>query len=345
MFEHNLFNRHLLKSHTGGILPEALRVLSASVVCSTCYGQSSQWKPAPMAIVLRKWLECFMPYKPQENMRTAVNAVYQFASAFLVPPLCLLYPTNSVLWAITVATIVPAFGDHTNPQATKATVLRRICLLCTVRPVLPQQQFWWNKERTRLVLQQLHRNRTFWVWVTTERPAQFSGRSKVAQRSQPCVKGLCDTSHSNKHLISTRQKNWLTNNHHALNHIYIYVCITMFEHNLFNRHLLKSHTGGILPEALRVPSASVVCSTCYGQSSQWKPAPMVIVLRKWLECFMPYKPQKLINILCINIYTHIDTILRKSRRLMHFRHDNFQYQMFPHGHGMDCDKMISDCKR
>ena len=35
-------------------------------------------------------------------------------------------------------------------------------------------------------MQQLHRNRTLWV----ERPDHFSGRSKVARRSQTCAKGL-----------------------------------------------------------------------------------------------------------------------------------------------------------
>ena len=34
------------------------------------------------------------------------------ASAFLVRPLCLPWPTNSVRWAINVATTVPPFGDH-----------------------------------------------------------------------------------------------------------------------------------------------------------------------------------------------------------------------------------------
>ena len=56
-------------------------------------------------------------------------------------------------------------------------------------PVAPLQQIWSFKEGTRVVLQQLHRNRTFWVWATTERPGHFSGRSKVARRLQPCVKG------------------------------------------------------------------------------------------------------------------------------------------------------------
>ena len=57
------------------------------------------------------------------------------------------------------------------------------------RPVVPLQQLWSFKEGTRVVLQQLHRNRTFWVPATTERPNHFYGRTKVAWRSQPCVKG------------------------------------------------------------------------------------------------------------------------------------------------------------
>ena len=47
-----------------------------------------------------------------------------------------------------------------------------------VRPDVPLQQLWSFKEGTRVVLQQLHRNRTFWVRATTERPDHFSGRSK-----------------------------------------------------------------------------------------------------------------------------------------------------------------------
>ena len=51
------------------------------------------------------------------------------ASAFLVPPLCLLWPTSSVHWEITVATTVPLFGDHGNPWATLAMVLPPLWLL------------------------------------------------------------------------------------------------------------------------------------------------------------------------------------------------------------------------
>ena len=56
------------------------------------------------------------------------------------------------------------------------------------RPVVPLQQLWSFKEGTGVVLQQLHRNRTFWVPATTERPNHFYGHTKVARRSQPCVK-------------------------------------------------------------------------------------------------------------------------------------------------------------
>ena len=57
------------------------------------------------------------------------------------------------------------------------------------RPVVPLQQLWSFKEGTRVVLQQLHRNRTFWLPATPESPNHFYGRTKVARRSQPCVKG------------------------------------------------------------------------------------------------------------------------------------------------------------
>ena len=48
----------------------------------------------------------------------------------LYPQLCLLWPTNSVHWAITVATTVLPFGDHGNPSATLAMLLSPFCLLC-----------------------------------------------------------------------------------------------------------------------------------------------------------------------------------------------------------------------
>ena len=51
-------------------------------------------------------------------------------SAFLVPPLCLLWPTNGVHWAITVTNTVPPFSGHGNTWATMAMVLPSLCLLC-----------------------------------------------------------------------------------------------------------------------------------------------------------------------------------------------------------------------
>ena len=61
--------------------------------------------------------------------------------------------------------------------------------LPSLPPVVPLQQLWSFKEGTRVVLQQLHINRTFWVPATTEHPNRFYDRTKVARRSQPCVKG------------------------------------------------------------------------------------------------------------------------------------------------------------
>ena len=77
------------------------------------------------------------------------------ASAFLVPPLCLLWPTNSVHWAITVASTVPPFGDHGNPSATLAMVLPPLCLLCvtccaTTADLVVQ---WRHKGRAAAVTQ------------------------------------------------------------------------------------------------------------------------------------------------------------------------------------------------
>ena len=80
---------------------------------------------------------------------------------------------------------------HSATTATLEPPWRWFCLHSAffARPVVPLQQLWSFKEGTRVVLQQLHRNRTFWVPATTERPNHFYGRTRVARRSQPCVKG------------------------------------------------------------------------------------------------------------------------------------------------------------
>ena len=70
-------------------------------------------------------------------------------------------------------------------------VLPPFCLLCATCLVVTLQQLWSFKEGTRVVLQQLHRNRTFWIWATAERPNHFSGRSKVAALcNTPFTQGL-----------------------------------------------------------------------------------------------------------------------------------------------------------
>ena len=117
------------------------------------------------------------PLVAQLKMRTLCIKLSD-TSAFLVPLLCLLWPTNGVHWAITMATTVP----HSATTATLKPPWQWFCLHSAFfpRPVVPLQQLWSFKEGTRVVLQQLHRNRTFWVWATAERPTNFSGRSKVA---------------------------------------------------------------------------------------------------------------------------------------------------------------------
>ena len=86
---------------------------------------------------------------------------------------------------------------HSTTTATVEPPWRCFCLHAPsfAWPIVPQQQFWWLNERTMVVVQQLHRNRNFWVRATPERPSQFSGRSAVARRSQPCVKGVWAVKH------------------------------------------------------------------------------------------------------------------------------------------------------
>ena len=69
---------------------------------------------------------------------------------------------------------------HSATTATLEPPWQWFCLHAAffVPPVVPLQQLWSLKESTRVVLQQLHRNRTFWVPATTGRPNHFM----VAQR-------------------------------------------------------------------------------------------------------------------------------------------------------------------
>ena len=76
-------------------------------------------------------------------------------------------------------------------------VLHPLCFLCATCCATTAGFSWWFKEGTRVVLWQLHRNITFWVGATSERPDSSSGRSKVPRRSQPCAKGALATSRIN----------------------------------------------------------------------------------------------------------------------------------------------------
>ena len=140
--------------------------------------------------VVAEWMYTGRPLVAPSKMRNVVNIVYQFGRHFCLPCilLCLSWPTNSVHWAITVATTVPPFVDHGSPDPP----WQWFCLHSAsfARPVVPLKQLWSYKEGTRTVLQQLHRNRTLWVGWPLGVLTIFSGRSRVARRSQPCVKGL-----------------------------------------------------------------------------------------------------------------------------------------------------------
>ena len=107
---------------------------------------------------------------------------------------------------------------HSATTATLEPPWRWFCLHSAffARPVVPLQQLWSFKEGTRVVLQQLHRNRTFWVQATTERPNHFYGRTRVARRSQPCVKGPLAITSSDNGLLPVQCQAIIWTNAHLL---------------------------------------------------------------------------------------------------------------------------------
>ena len=98
--------------------------------------------------VVAEWMHSGRPLVAQLKMRTLCINLSD-TSAFLVPPLCLLWTTNGVHWAITVATTVPPFSDHGNTWATMAMVLPSLCLLCAT----------CSDTTTALVVQGRHKGR------------------------------------------------------------------------------------------------------------------------------------------------------------------------------------------
>ena len=97
---------------------------------------TSCWKEAgedTHIAVVPEWMRRVRPLVTPLKMHTVVYIVYEFddASASLVPPLCFLYPTNSIHQVIPVATTVPPFSDHSNHWATMAMAPPPLCLLCT----------------------------------------------------------------------------------------------------------------------------------------------------------------------------------------------------------------------
>ena len=79
--------------------------------------------------LVAEWMHNGRSLVAQRKMRTLCINLSD-TSAFLVPPLCLLWPTNGIHWAITVATTEPPFSHHGNTWATMAMDLPSLCLLC-----------------------------------------------------------------------------------------------------------------------------------------------------------------------------------------------------------------------
>ena len=76
-------------------------------------------------VVTRDSMKSSMKSIPQGLCKGVLTLSFSLsdASASLVPPLCLLWPTNTANRAITLVTTVPPFGDHCNPCATMAMAL------------------------------------------------------------------------------------------------------------------------------------------------------------------------------------------------------------------------------
>ena len=121
------------------------------------------------------------------KLRAVVNTVYQFERCFCLH--CssfgrLIESLERSLWR-------PLCLDSTT-TATLESPWQWFCLHSAsfARPVVPLQQFWWSKESTRIVLQWLHRSRTFWVWATTERPDHFPVTQRWHEGHSPVERGL-----------------------------------------------------------------------------------------------------------------------------------------------------------
>ena len=85
------------------------------------------------------------------------------------------------IWATRLPSLYHHCASFGRPMASfERSLWRPLCLYSATTATLEPQ---WQ------LLQQLPRNKTFWVPATTGRPNHFYGRTKVARRSQPCVKG------------------------------------------------------------------------------------------------------------------------------------------------------------
>ena len=104
------------------------------------------------------------------------------------------------------------------------------CLLCATCCATTAALVVQGRHKGRAAA--VHRNRTFWVPATTEHPNHFYGRTKVARRSQPCVKGaLTETTNASEHSAVKSKGEYLSNRtkqgsyHNSTRNILLKCCV------------------------------------------------------------------------------------------------------------------------
>ena len=100
-----------------------------------------------------------------------------------------------------------------------------LCLLCVTCSL---QQLWSFKEGTGVVLQQLHRNRTFWIWATTERPSNFVVAQRWHEGRSSVYRGLKD--------ISVRPASVCLSVHPSVCYIFFTTFLSSYHHEIFRSH-------------------------------------------------------------------------------------------------------------
>ena len=103
-----------------------------------------------------------------------------------MPPLCLLWPPISFHWAITVATTVPPFGDHTihHSDGSASPLPPLHDLLCHY------SSLGGSRNAQGSCCNSYTETEPFLFWATPERPGQFPGRPSIPTLAILCKAGL-----------------------------------------------------------------------------------------------------------------------------------------------------------